>query len=119
MKKSILVLAVLCYFVSYPLESQGLLNKVKKAVSKEISGVIGNDNSNNASKPEPACACENAKLVMDLKEYTIVYEEITICTKDDGSILVYDKLGGKYYISKDGKSEGPYKEGYPKIVGFC
>jgi hypothetical protein len=121
MKKSLLVLAALFFLISYPLESQGLLNKVKKTVSKEISGVTGDDSSNNSSKPgpEPACACENAKLVMDLTKYTIAYEEITICTKDDGSMLVFDKLGSKYYISRDGKSEGPYNEGDPKITGFC
>lgn len=121
MKKSLLILAMLSLLVSYPLESQGLLNKVKKSVSKEISGVTGDDNSNNSSKPgaEPACACDNAKLVLDLGKFTIVYEEITICTKDDGSILVYDKVGSKYYISKNGASEGPYKEGDPRIIGFC
>jgi hypothetical protein len=121
MKKSLLVLAALSFLVSYPLESQGLLNKVKKTVSKEISGVTGDDNSNNSSKPgpEPTCACDNAKLVLDLTKFTIVYEEITICTKDDGSILVYDKVGSKYYISKNGVSEGPYKEGDPRIIGFC
>ena len=121
MKKSLLVLATLSFLVSYPLESQGLLGKVKKAVSKEISGVTGDDNSNNSSKPgpEPACACDNAKLILDLAKFTIIYEEMTICSKDDGSVLVYDKVGSKYYISKNGVSEGPYKEGDPKIVGFC
>jgi hypothetical protein len=121
MKKSLLVLAVLCFIISNPLESQGLLNKVKRAVSKEISGVAGDDSSKDSSKPgpEPACACDNAKLIMDLGKFLIAYEEITICTKDDGRILVYDKVGGKYYISKGGVSEGPYKEGDSKITGFC
>ena len=63
MKKSLLVLSALCFLISNPLESQGLLNKVKKAVSKEISGVTGEDNGNNTSKPgpEPACACDDAR----------------------------------------------------------
>jgi hypothetical protein len=115
MKKSVLVLGALLFLMSYPLESQGLLNKVKNAVSKDVSG----NNNKNVSKPEPKCACSNAKIVIDLGKYTIVYEEITICTKDDGSILIYDKVGSKYYISRDGKSEGPYTEGNPKIAGFC
>lgn len=121
MKKSLFVLAALTFLMSYPLESQGLLNKVKKAVSKDISGVTGEDNGNSTSKPgfEPACACDDAKLVLDLTKYKITYNEFTVCSKDDGSILVYDKIGSKYYISKNGVSEGPYKEGDPKIVGFC
>jgi hypothetical protein len=121
MKKSLLVLAALTFLMSYPLESQGLLNKVKKAVSKEISGVIGEDNGNNTSKPgpEPACACDDAKMVLDLTKYKITYNEFTVCSKDDGSILVYDKIGSRYYISKNGVSEGPYKEGDPRIEGFC
>jgi len=121
MKKSLLVIAVLCFITLNPVESQGLLNKVKKAVSKEISSVVGDDNGNGSSKPgpEPACACDDAKLIMDLGKYTVVYGEITICNKDDGSILIYDKVGGKYYISKGGKSEGPYKEGDSEIAGFC
>jgi hypothetical protein len=121
MKKSLLVLIVLCFIISNPLESQGLLNKVKKAVSKEVSSVIDDDAGKESSKPgpEPACACDDAKLIMDLGKYTVVYGEITICTKDDGSILVYDRVGGKYYISKGGKSEGPYKEGDTEIAGFC
>ncbi len=119
MKKSLLILATLSLLVSYPLESQGLLNKVKKAVSKEITGTKGEVNGQNASKPEPVCACDNAKLVIDLGKFTLVYGEITICTKDDGSVLIYDKVGSKYYISRDGKSEGPYAEGDSKIVGFC
>ena len=121
MKKSLFILAALTFLMSYPLESQGLLNKVKKAVSKDISGVTGEDNGNSTSKPgpEPACACNDARLVLDLGKYKVVYEEISLCSKDDGSILIYDKVGSKYYISKDGLSEGPYKEGDPKIVGFC
>lgn len=115
MKKSVLVLGVLLFLVSFPLESQGLLNKVKNAISKDASG----NKSNNVSKPEPACACDNAKIIMDLARYNIGYEEIRICTKDDGSILVFNKLDSKYYISRDGKSEGPYEEGDPKIAGFC
>jgi hypothetical protein len=121
MKKSLLALAALTFLMSYPLESQGLLNKVKKAVAKEILGPDKDGSNSNSSKPgpEPACACDDAKPILDLGKYSIAYQEITVCTKDDGSMLVFDKLGSKYYILKDGKSEGPYKEGDPKIVGFC
>jgi len=117
MKKSLLILSAFSFLVSSPLESQSFLNKVKNAVSKEILGT--NNSSSSKPGPEPACACDNSKLVIDLGKYTIVYEEITVCTKEDGSMLVYDKVGNKYYISRDGKSEGPYKEGDPRIKGFC
>lgn len=121
MKKSLLVMVAFCFIISNPLESQGLLNKVKKAVSKEISSVIGDDAGKESSKPgpEPACACDDANMIMDLGKYKIVYNEIAICTKDDGSILVKDNLAGKYYISRNGVSEGPYSEGAPEIAGFC
>ncbi len=121
MKKSLFVVSAFCLLISYPLESQGLLNKVKKAVSKEISGTTGEDNGNNTSNPgpEPACARDDAKLVLDLTKFKIAYNEITLCSKDDGSMLVYDKVGSKYYVSKDGVSEGPYKEGDSRTKGFC
>ena len=94
MKKSLLVMVAFCFIISNPLESQGLLNKVKKAVSKEISSVIGDDAGKESSKPgpEPACACDDANMIMDLGKYKIVYNEIAICTKDDGSILVKDNI---------------------------
>ncbi len=121
MKKSLLVLAALCFLISNPVKSQGLLNKVKKAVSKEISSVIDGDAGKESSKPgpEPACACDDANMIMDLGKYKVVYNEITICTKDDGSILVKDRMAGKYYISRNGASEGPYDEGASEIAGFC
>lgn len=121
MKKPLLVIVMLCFIASNPLLSQGLLNKVKKAVSKEISSVIGDDTGKESSNPgpEPACACDDANLIMDLGKYKVLYNEITICTKDDGSILVKDKMAGKYYISRNGASEGPYNEGAPEIAGFC
>ena len=121
MKKSLLVLVAFSFLFSYPLESQGLLNKVKKAVTKEISGTLGDDNSSDPSKPgpEPACACDDASLILDMTKYKITYNEFTVCTKDDGSMLVFDKIGSKYYITKNGVTEGPYKEGDPRIQGFC
>lgn len=121
MKRTLLVVVALCFLFSNPLESQGLLNKVKKAVTKEISGVIGDDNGTDSSKPgpEPACACDDASLVLDMTKYKITYNEFTVCTKDDGSMLVFDKIGNKYYITKNGAAEGPFKEGDPRIQGFC
>ena len=111
MKKTLLVILGLLFAVSYHLESQGLLNKVKNAVTKEIIGTNQDENNSNSSKPgpEPACACDDAKMVVDLTKFKIHYKEFTICSKDDGSMLVYDKIGSKYYISKTGVTEGPYQ----------
>lgn len=71
MKKSLLILAMLSLLVSYPLESQGFLNKVKNAVSKDILGADKDGSNSNSPKPgpEPKCACDNAKLIMDLGKY--------------------------------------------------
>jgi hypothetical protein len=121
MRKSVLLSAILCFLFVYPLESQGLLNKVKKAVSNEISGVTDENNGNNSSEPgpEPACACANAKLILDLGgKYKIDYKEISISIKDDGSLLVKDKVGNKYYIVRDGVSQGPYDESDPHVKEF-
>jgi hypothetical protein len=119
MKKSVLVLGSLLFLTSYPLESQGFLNKVKNGVSKEITGTNGADNSKKASRPEPACACENAKLIIDLGgKYNLDYSEISISMLNDGSMLIWDKLGYKYYIVKDGISQGPYDENDPKVKKF-
>jgi len=120
MKKSLLLLAGLLFLVSYPLESQGLLNKVRNAVSKEITSIAGGDTGNNNPEPgpEPSCARDDAKLILDLVKYKIDYKEISISMKDDGSMLVKDKNEGKYYIVKDGISQGPYSENDPRVREF-
>jgi hypothetical protein len=107
--------------ITCPLESQSLLNRVKKAVSKEISGDTGEDNSNNSSKPrpEPLCACEKAKLIFDLSgKLNLDYDEISVSINNDGSILVKDKNSGKYYIVKDGVTQGPYEADDPHVSKF-
>jgi hypothetical protein len=121
MKKLLSLLIVLSVAVTNPLMSQGLLNKVKNAVTKEISGNKGGDSGSNSAKtaPEPKCACDDAKMTLDLGgNLKIDYREISISMKDDGSILVYDKIGGKYYIAKDGVTNGPFAKDDPRIKGF-
>jgi hypothetical protein len=120
MKKSLLVIAALSFLVSYPLESQGVFSKVKIAVAKDILGTNKEDSNNNSSKPgpEPKCACDNAKLIMDLTRYKIDYKEMSVSMKDDGSLLVRDKLTGKYFVVKDGVSQGPYNENDSQVTEF-
>ena len=117
MKKSILVIAALSFLVSYPLESQGVFSKVKNAVAKDILGTNKEDSNSNSSKPgpEPSSARDDAKVIADLSEFKLDYNEITICEKEDGSILIKSRITGKYYLAKDGKSE-PLKENDPRVT---
>ncbi len=104
-----------------PAIPQGILNKVKNAVSKEISGNKDNTPAKNSAKsePEPKCACNNATVVMELGgKIKIAYNEMSIFIKDDGSVLVYDKIAGKYYISKNGVAQGPYNEDDQIVKGY-
>ena len=121
MRRSVLLSAFLFIIIAYPLESQSLLNRVKKAVSKEITGDTGDDNSSNSSKPrpEPSCACENAKLIFDLGgKLNLDYSEISVSVNNEGSILVKDKNSGKYYIIKDGVTQGPYEADDSRVNEF-
>jgi hypothetical protein len=119
MKKTISIIA-LCLVLAYPATSQGLLNKVKNSVSRELSGTSGGSAGKNASDPapEPSCACSDALIIMDLGKFKVDYKEISISMKDDGSILVKDKISGKFYVAKSGVTEGPYGEGDPHTKGF-
>jgi len=121
MKKSLLLTAILGFMIIYPVKPQGLLNKVKKAVSKEISEITGEDNSKKSSKPgpEPACACDDAKLIVELGGgLNLEYSEISITMNDDGSILLKDRINSKYYIAKDGNTQGPFDADDPRVKAF-
>ena len=121
MKKSILFSIVIAFFVTNPVCSQSLLNRVKNSVAK---GVLGNQRDGSASNasnpgPEPKCTCDQPELILDLGgKYQLDYNEITMSINDDGSILVKDKIYGKYYIVKDKVTQGPYNEGDHKLKEF-
>ncbi len=120
MKKSLMLATVMLLFATVPAMSQSLLNKVKKAVSKEISGITGNDSGSETAKAgeEPACACDDAVFIIDLGKYKLDYRETSISLKDDGSILLRDRIGGKYYIVRNGATEGPLGQDDERIKGF-
>jgi len=111
-------MTVLTLLVSYPLVSQIGLNRVKNAIAKEILGNDKGKDNNNSSKPgpEPACARDDARVIADLSEFKLDYNEITICEKEDGSILLKSRITGKYYLAKDGKSIGPLNENDPRVT---
>jgi len=87
-------MTVLTLLVSYPLVSQIGLNRVKNAIAKEILGNDKGKDNNNSSKPgpEPACARDDARVIADLSEFKLDYNEITICEKEDGSILLKSRI---------------------------
>ena len=120
MKKYILFILAICIISLNPVSAQlgGILKKATKSVSNEVLGKSDSPKNVN-SEPEPGCASDQAELKFDLGgNLNLVYAEIGIMMKDDGSLLLKDKVGGNYYIANNGVTQGPYKEGDPKIAGF-
>lgn len=112
MKKSIFLLLTLCLVGATPVNSQGLLKKVTGSMKDELLGRKPKD-------PEPACACSDAEQVVGLGgKLQIDYKEADISTMDDGSLLMKDRLSGKYFIVKDGVTTGPLSEGDKRLAGF-
>src|SRR5664279_914026 len=121
MKKSILFLVSFCIFFGNPVNAQvsRLVNKVKNSVTNDVNGKPESGTKNAKQEPEPKCACEQPQLILDLGgNLKLGYSEITISFKDDGSILIKDKLSDNYYISRDGVTQGPIKAGDPRLAGF-
>jgi hypothetical protein len=121
MKKSILFILTLCIFIGNPVNAQvgRLVNKVKNSVTNNVTGKPESDIKNTNQEPEPKCACDQPQLILDLGgNLKLAYKEITISFKDDGSMLVKDKITSDFYIIKDGVTQGPIKAGDPKLSGF-
>jgi hypothetical protein len=121
MKKSILILTVLFVFLATPVDAQvsRLLNKVSKSVTNQASGKPETGAKAANQEPEPKCACDNPELILGLGgNMKLDYSEITISVREDGAVLIKDKMTGDYYIGKDGTSQGPIKAGDPRLKGF-
>ena len=121
MKKSILLLLAICIFFGNPVNAQlgRVLNKVSNSVANNVSGKSEADSKNAKQEPEPKCACDQPELIFDLGgKLKLMYSEITISIKDDGSLLVQDKVTSDFYIIKDGVTQGPVKDGDPRLAGF-
>jgi hypothetical protein len=121
MKKSILILLPICVLFGNPVNAQvgRLLNKVTKSVTNDVTGKPDSGSKTAKQEPEPKCACEQPELILDLGgNLKLMYSEISISVKDDGSILIKDRFSGDYYIAKDGVTQGPIKAGDPKLAGF-
>lgn len=117
MKKSLLFIILICVVCANPLNAQGgLLKKVTGAMKDELLGTGGNSSKQEA---EPQCACDQPEVVLDMNgKYKLDYKELEITTMDDGSLLAQDRRSGDYYIVKAGTTQGPYKEGDPRIAGY-
>jgi hypothetical protein len=118
MNKSLLLLVLICLVYANPLNSQGsLLKKVTGAMKDELLGTGGKSSSK--QEAEPQCACAQPEIVLDMGgKYKLDYKELEITTMDDGSFLAQDRRTGDYYIIKGGVTQGPYKEGDPRIAGY-
>jgi len=119
MKKYFLFLVALCLISPNHVNAQlgGLLKKATKSVSNEILGT--SEDSPKNSEPEPDCASDQAELAFDLGgKLHLLYTEINIKVNDEGALLVKDQRGGGLYIANNGVTQGPYKEGDPKLAGF-
>jgi len=116
MKRSIPFIVALCILIPNPANSQGLLKKVTKSMTNEL---LGRSENNNSSQPEPDCACTDAELVVDMGgKIQLDYSELDIKVRDDGAILLKDKISGNFYIAKDGVIQGPVTAGDKRLVGF-
>src|SRR5664279_180761 len=121
MKKSIVFLLAICIFIGNQLNAQvgKLLKKDAKSVTNEVAGQPYQGTKSDKQEPEPKCACSEPELIFELGgNLKLMYSEITINFKDDGSILIKDKVSSAYYIVKDGVTQGSIKAGDPRLTGF-
>ena len=117
MKKSILFFLAICSFFGNPVNAQ--LSRFVNKVTNDVLGKPEIGSTTAKQQPEPKCACDQPELIFDLGgNLKLMYSEITISMKDDGSILVKDQVTSNYYIAKDGATEGPIKAGDPRLAGF-
>jgi hypothetical protein len=122
MRKSILLLMAICLIFANPVVGQkgGLLKKVTKSMTDELLGkpAVGSSNKR-SNQPEPACACTDAVVAMDLGgKLQLDYAELTISVLDDGRILAKSIHSEDYYVVKDGVIQGPYKPGDSRLADF-
>jgi hypothetical protein len=121
MKKLLLFFLAICIFFGDPVNGQvgKLLNKVSKSVTNDAVDKPETGSKTTKQQPEPKCACEQPDQIFDLGgNLKLMYSEINISVKDDGTILVKDIITGNFYIVKDGVTQGPIKAGDPRLEGF-
>jgi hypothetical protein len=121
MKKSIFSLLTICISLGIPVNAQvnRLMNKVSNSVANKVSGDSESTSKTTNQEPEPKCACDKPELILDLGgKLKLMYSEITINVRDDGALLVKDRISGDFYVVRGGNPEGPVKAGDPRLAGF-
>lgn len=117
MKRSLIILVSLILLIQVPGLSQGrFLKNVAKDVKNDLLGTSGN--SQKSTQPEPPCACKDAEQVLGMSQHQLQYQEVTIDILDDGSFLVYDRIGDKYYIISGGVKKGPFSDGDAALAPY-
>ncbi len=92
-----------------------LLKKVAGSMKDELFGT----KKRGSTDPEPSCACADAEQIIGFGgKLQLNYKELNISTMDDGSVLLQDRMAGKYYIAKDGVTTGPFSAGDRRLAGF-
>lgn len=120
MKKLLPIYVILSLVICFPASSQGnLLKKVANSVVDELTSGKPADKPAK-EQPEPACACNDAEVILDLSsgKIKIDYTEMNISVMDDGTILIQDRLNSDYYIVKGNTTTGPLKEGDQRLSEF-
>src|SRR3990172_3286556 len=115
MKRALYFILIISFIFSSSATSQGLLKKVSKSMTDELLG----RSNNKSNQPEPASACADAELVMDMGgKLQLDYTELTISISDDGRILAKDLHADNYYIVENGVTAGPFKPGDKRLKRF-
>mgnify|MGYP001768368280 CR=1 FL=1 len=120
MKKTFVTFLMIAVFASFQSYGQGgLLKKVGSAMKDELLGTGNSASSSKQQTPEPACACAQPLMVVDLGgKLKLDYSEITINTAEDGSLIIQDRISGNFYLAKGGSLTGPIPAGDPRLAGF-
>jgi len=117
MKKLIILTLILCIPGLADAQVGRILRNVKSSIAQEVLSGSGDKEASEAA-PEPPSASDDAELVIDIGKYKIDYTESTICVTDDGRVLLWDRITGNYFISNNGVTEGPFKEGDKRVGKF-
>ena len=117
MSKLFPYLLAICLFFGNPANAQ--LNRFVNKVTNDVLGKPETASNTQKQQPEPKCACDQPVLILELTgKLKVDYTEINISMMADGSILVKDRMSGKYYVAKDGVTKGPYSEGDPEVAAY-
>lgn len=118
MKRSLFLLMLVCIMLINIASTQSLSDKPQVADIDNYNPGYEKGRSS-FQQSEPACACEQPELVVNLVgKLKLDYKELNVCTMDDGSVLLVDRNTDDYYITKGGVIQGPFRQDDPRVAGF-